>query len=141
VAGATLRIDLDNIFQPMELKKNQNLPKYIYNLLEKNLTNLKKSKCFQGQELLYEKLKKSLADHQGSKHSLLTMRKVLVESIDEPCQRKLLRLVLRKTLNQRLRKAIIPTKQEKNKMEYLVGTKVYALRCRHEELLNRVEFK
>lgn len=38
---------LDNIFETSQLKKNQNLPKYIYGLLEKNLLKFKKDKYFQ----------------------------------------------------------------------------------------------
>lgn len=52
-----LNISLDNIFETTPLKKNQNLPKYIYGLLEKNLTKFKKEKYFQGHESFYQKFR------------------------------------------------------------------------------------
>ena len=39
------------------------------------------------------------------------------------------RLVMRKILSQELRKEVISHKQVKDKIGYLVGTKVYGLRC------------
>ena len=123
------------------LKKNQNLPKYIYGLLEKNLTKFKKEKHFVGHEEFYLKFRESLKNFRECRHSLSTLSRVLVDNVNGEYERKLVRLVLRKVLDLKLRKSIIPTKQEKLKMEYLVGTKVYSMRCRHDSLLGRGEFK
>jgi len=71
----------------------------------------------------------------------LTLKWILNDNVEDQYEQKLVRLILRKTLNQKLRKSIIPTKQEKNKMEYLVGTKVYSLRCSHPTLLSRGEYR
>lgn len=55
--------------------------------------------------------------------------------------RNLPRLVIRKILNRWLRKSIIPNNQVKDKLTYLVATKVYALRCSNEQLSTRVQMR
>lgn len=49
--------------------------------------------------------------------------------------------MMRKILVRYLRKEIIPNNQVKDKKEYLVGSKVFALRCSNATLATRMQMR
>lgn len=51
------------------------------------------------------------------------------------------RLMMRKILQRQLREEIIPNNQVKDKLEYLVATKVYGLRCGSAVLAKRMQMR
>jgi hypothetical protein len=51
------------------------------------------------------------------------------------------RLMMRKIIQKCSRDEIIPNNQVKGKLEYLVATKVYALRCANSNLATRMQMR
>lgn len=58
-----------------------------------------------------------------------------------PEQCRLNRLLSRKVLVRLARRKIIPNNQVKDKKEYLIGSKVFALRCANSKLATRMQMR
>ncbi len=49
--------------------------------------------------------------------------------------------MMRKILSKIARKEIVPSNQVKDKLEYLVASKVYSLRCANKKLASRMQMR
>lgn len=116
------------------IKKNVNMPKAIARYLMKNYQNYEKS-LFKDYKELYILLSKDVKLFKiwkrKDKNNCFKLNH-LTYLFSDPERRKLSllnRLMMRKILSKNTRKEIVPSNQVKDKLEYLVASKVYSLRC------------
>lgn len=123
-----------------KIGRERNMPKALRNYLENHLNRFKH--YFMGFEEEFKRLKKDLRLSKENKNfSLEHLKKMLHQEQQSKSFSDLLRLVFRKILNKEARREIVPDKQVKKKMNYLIATKVFSLRCMNLGLCSRTQMK